>query len=239
MGRNAPSRVTTILYNDKGTRTCSAKRASWTPDDPKICASTSLYENGRCKKHGGATPKGIASPHFKTGKHSRHLPSRLLDKYQEALEDPELMSLESDLALVQARINDLLEQLDEGGAGKIMLEVSDAVDSFEYANQDNDRKAMREAWRRIKEAVEKGKTESSVWAELYLMRDQKRKLTLAEAKRLQTMDQMIKVTQVNLLISALLDAVRQNVSDKTALAKISEAFVRITQGPGQQRQLNS
>jgi hypothetical protein len=228
---NKRSRVPEILTNEKGERVCSAKRASWRPDNPVICMSTAIFENGRCIKHGGPSPKGIASPHFKSGKSSRHLPTRLITKYQEALEDPELMSLESDLAVVTARIEDLHEQLDEGGAGSIMMEVDDAMQAYKYALGDNDKKAMREAWRRLESSVKKGKKESSVWQELFDLRDQKRKLALSEAKRLQTMDQMIKVTQVNLLISALLDAVRENVTDRTALARISEKFVRLTQGP--------
>lgn len=210
---------------------CSAKRASWTPENPKICTSTILYENGRCVKHGGPTPVGIASPHYKGGTSSRHLPTRLLSKYEEAIQDPELMSLETDIAMVQMRMNDLLTQLDEGGAGKIMFEVDDALKSFKDANEDGDHKAMKESWRRLEEAIERGKGEAGTWAELYAMRDQKRKLTLAEAKRLQTMDQLIKVTQVNLLIAALLDSVRKNVTDKTALANISRDFVQLTQGP--------
>ena len=34
-------------------------------------------ENGRCKLHGGATPRGIASANFKDGRYSKHLPGRL------------------------------------------------------------------------------------------------------------------------------------------------------------------
>lgn len=226
------SRVPEIHHNAKGERMCSGRRSSWTPSNPVLCTSTIIYPNGRCQKHGGPTPSGIGSPQFKTGRASRHLPTRLISKYQEALDDPELMGLATDLAMVDARMNDLHEQLDEGGAGKIMLEIDDAVQAFKFANEDNDRKAMRESWRRLEDAVKRGRTESSIWAELFLLRDQKRKLTLAEAKRLQITDQMVKVTQVNLLISALLDSVRKNVKDRKTLAAVSEDFNRIMNGPG-------
>ncbi len=220
-----------VQYNDKGVAMCSAKRSSWTPENPRICTTTAIYSNSRCRMHGGPTPGGISSPHFVTGASSKHLPTRLIGKYQEALEDPTLMGLMTDIAMVETRINDLHEQLDQGGAGKIMVEVNDAMESFQYASQDNDRKAMRESWRRLEDAVKRGKGEASVWGELFDMRDQKRKLVLAESKRLQTMDQMVKVTQVNLLVSALLDAVRQHVTDRKILAKVSESFTRIMSGP--------
>lgn len=61
-----------------------------------------------CYHHGGRTPSGIAAPSFKTGRYSKHLPTRLLATYEDAKRDPNLLVLQDELALVDARISFLL-----------------------------------------------------------------------------------------------------------------------------------
>lgn len=65
--------------------------------------------NGRCRIHGGATPGGFASPHFKTGRYSKVLPAALRDRYEQARGDEDLLSLRDELALVDARIGEVLQ----------------------------------------------------------------------------------------------------------------------------------
>jgi hypothetical protein len=66
-----------------------------------------------CLAHGGRTPRGAASPHFKTGRYSRSLPGHLLAAYERALTDPKLLSLRDEVALTDAMIAELLRQLDD------------------------------------------------------------------------------------------------------------------------------
>lgn len=61
-----------------------------------------------CYHHGGKTPSGIAAPSFRTGRYSKHLPTRLLATYEDAKRDPNLLVLQDELALVDARISFLL-----------------------------------------------------------------------------------------------------------------------------------
>jgi hypothetical protein len=74
--------------------------------------------NGRCYKHGGATPVGPASPHFKHGRHSVLLKDikGLGAHYERALADPDLLNLDGEIALVDARLASLLEKVQKGGA---------------------------------------------------------------------------------------------------------------------------
>lgn len=67
-----------------------------------------------CLAHGGRTPRGVASPHFRTGRHSRDLPTRLAVRFEAAEGDPRLLELRGELALLDARIEELLGQLDRG-----------------------------------------------------------------------------------------------------------------------------
>lgn len=74
--------------------------------------------NGRCKFHGGMSLVGPASPSFKTGRHSILLKDikGLGAHYERALADPDLLSLQSEVALTDGRIAQLMETVAKGGA---------------------------------------------------------------------------------------------------------------------------
>lgn len=76
--------------------------------------------NGRCYLHGGKSLKGLASPSLVTGRHSKYLKGGVLDRYQEALTDKDLLALKDDIALIDARIGELLGAI---GDGKTNLEA--------------------------------------------------------------------------------------------------------------------
>jgi hypothetical protein len=83
------------------------------------CTATSKQSGERCKRraaigksvctaHGGKSLQGIASPTLKTGRYSKHLPTRLLATYDEAKRDPNILVLQDEIALVDSRISELL-----------------------------------------------------------------------------------------------------------------------------------
>lgn len=227
IGRPNPNKGSSVevVYTDTsdGRDVCSANISSGT----RKCCSKFLLPNGRCKKHGGLTPSGMASPHFKTGIWSKDLPARLYERYEDALADDKLKSLEDDLALVNARIGELYAQLEDGGGGEIFSEIDQAFQSFKQGQRDRDAQVVREATAKLDDAIRRGRGEGAIWKEIYSLREQRRKLLLADAKQQDVLGQYITVTKVNLLITALLDAVRKRVSDRGTLAAISEDFSRI------------
>src|SRR3972149_6206199 len=70
--------------------------------------------NGRCHIHGGKSPSGVASPHFKTGRYSKDMPLHLAARYQQAVHDPQLLSLRDDVAVCESRISELLQRVSTG-----------------------------------------------------------------------------------------------------------------------------
>ena len=92
------------------------------PAITRQCTATSKRSGNQCRKpamrgrtvclaHGGRTPRGVASPHFKTGRHSRSLPGHLVADYERALNDPKLLSLRDEIALNEAMLVTVLHQL--------------------------------------------------------------------------------------------------------------------------------
>jgi hypothetical protein len=83
--------------------------------------SQPAMRNGRCRMHGGKTPRGVESPHFSHGRYSKAIPDRLSARYEEAVADAERHDLRDEIALSEAKIDDLLagiESRDESLAWK-------------------------------------------------------------------------------------------------------------------------
>jgi galactokinase len=83
------------------------------------CTAKSKQQKRRCKRHatpgmkvcrmhGGKTPVGAAAAAFKHGRYSKILPTVMAEHYQRAKDDQEWMSLREEIALVDARIAEVL-----------------------------------------------------------------------------------------------------------------------------------
>lgn len=90
-------------------QTCGAKTRDGDP-----CKNAPVTGSKRCRMHGGKTPSGVASVHFKHGRYSKNLPTHLADDYEEALLDPNTLDLYDEIALTTAHINYLLAQASAG-----------------------------------------------------------------------------------------------------------------------------
>lgn len=77
------------------------------------CTQPGTGVGGRCSRHGGATPTGVASPAWKNGRWSKYLPAGLAARFQEGLEDRSLMQLQQDTALIDAALTIYAQHMKE------------------------------------------------------------------------------------------------------------------------------
>ena len=174
---------------------CGAKNRSGNP-----CPRPPVTGRNRCYHHGGATPRGIAAGSFKTGKFSRDLPTRLAARYAEAAADPQLLDMRHEIALLDARILELVGSIDADDIGTPAGDVP--------APRDID--AERALWRDIRDAIQ-----------------ERARLVSGEARRLNDMQQTITAERAALLFGVVLDSIRRNVSDRAALVAISADMSRL------------
>jgi hypothetical protein len=97
----------------------------------------------KCRLHGGRSRRGLAAPAWKGGRYSKALPPDLVDAYERARTDPELLALRDELALVDARLNALLERLAEGETSTGWARVYEAL---ELRRRLADTERKREQW---------------------------------------------------------------------------------------------
>lgn len=181
-------------------------------------------ENGRCRLHGGKSLKGIASPTLKTGRHSKYLPVGLLDTYHEHLTDDNRLNLESEIALLDLRISEVIESLGDYEGSAAWLQLYALKCKYLEAKNEAEQALIRITMFQV---IDMGASHVSKWNEIGGLIEQRRKVVESERKRQVEAQQVIEVNQALLLMTAFLNAVKANVKDTSARIAIQAEFNRL------------
>lgn len=200
-------------------KTCGAKTKSG-----GRCRKSPM-PNGRCRLHGGLSPSGIAAARFKSGRYSKLLPERLVSRYQEACDDGNLTSLREEIALIDARIGELLSRIDTGESGSTWKELQKAYGELSTAIGITDKKkrglAMVGPINAIGALINRGNSDAATWDEIYEIVHSRRRLVESEHKRLADMHQMITTERALTMVGNIVSIIREHVKDTSQLAAIS------------------
>src|SRR5262249_34245471 len=150
--------------------------------------------NGKCYMHGGRSPGG---PLTAGGRYSKFLPVRLAARYAEARDDPELVSLADDLAVLEVRLGDLPASLTTRDAGAARARGWELFQTV-MKGGDEARTALRDVGLLLRD----GAAEADTWREIAAVMEQRRRLAEAEVKRLAALQQFLSAQQANRLIGA-------------------------------------
>ncbi len=221
--------ITDFPRNAKGQRICGANR---TKGQGK-CQQTILYPNGRCKKHGGPTPNGMASPHAKHLRYSKYMKQlpQLRKDYQAALADPALVALDGELALLTVRAGELLERL-----GKAVPppweEARKLVGMLCSTEQGPDQQLLLGELRQLvgtgADAIKVGE---QAWAELRQIVQERTRTAAAEWKRLNDIEGLVTVEQCLLFIQGFMMAAKETVTDPKMLQAFQRKVVGLLPAP--------
>ncbi|MEO8483344.1 MAG: HGGxSTG domain-containing protein [Acidobacteriota bacterium] len=185
--------------------------------------------NGRCKLHGGASLVGPAHPNFRTGRHSKYLQLQFSERYQQGLNDPRLLGLRDDVALIDVRISELLEAVGETGNTRLWKDARAKFDAFKGA-ADKGKDGIGAA-RVMLDALDKvltdGLSRASTWDELADRLDLRRRLVDSETKRQKDLFEMITTDQAMRIVGQFIDEVKQRVKDPELLTALSNHFSRL------------
>ena len=177
-----------------------------------------------CMKHGGKTPQGIASPHFRTGRYSQHLPARLLTEYEDTKHDPNLLELNDEIALVHSRAVDLIKRVDMGESGHLWRTLQKTYDDLTQATTSADQLlAMQE----LGQLIRRGAADYAMWEDIGKQVDRKQRLVESQRNRAQELQQSMPLDQLNFILGALLTAIVKYVADRDTRAAIQAEFNRV------------
>ncbi len=160
---------------------------------------------------------------FKTGRYSKYLPDRLVERYEEALNDVELTRLDSEIALVDTKLQDVLERLHTEGEGPGAWEqVKDARQRLQRAIAQNDANATQAGLVMLSEAIASRRDECAAWGIILGLVEQRRKLVDTERRRLLDEDRVVTIDRLMILMAAVVDIVRRHVGSREARRAISD-----------------
>lgn len=205
-----------------GATACGARTRAGTP-----CQGRAMG-NGRCRMHSGGALAGRMHPGYKNGRYTRSLPGRMQEQFWAAAQDPDLLSTREDVALITARINELLGALDSGESGKRWRELERARQKLSAARERGDTPRIALYQEELEAAVAAGHADVETWREIAQLTDQRARLTETERRRLEKAGQYIPVETAMALVGQLVDIVQRHVPDRSIQRRISEELTRVT-----------
>lgn len=169
----------------------------------------------------------MASPAWKTGKFSKFLPTRLLSRYQDALNDSELLALRDEIALLDTRLAELISRVNTEESHSSYRSLQKLYVKFERAMQGESDGKKRETLSNLRTAIWDGAADYGIWQDIQVIIENRRRVVESERKRLVEMQQLVTSEQAMMLITALSSVIREHVKDRDALSAISNEFIKL------------
>lgn len=195
------------------------------------CQQPAMHGGTVCRMHGGRSPRGIAAASWKHGRYSKALPADLAKAYERARRDPDLIALRDELALVDARLAGLLQELTTDGGAAVWSDLRAVWARMEAAQRAQRSDEAAQHLRRVRELIQAGTDTAQTWATVYDTLELRRRLADTERKRLETLQAVVTAERAMALIGALAASLRQHVQDRAVLAAVTadiEAVLRTT-----------
>ena len=216
---------------------CGAKKR-----DGTSCQRWAM-SNGRCRLHGGKSLRGVDAPSFKTGKYSKYMPPEFARRVWKLSQDPDIIVLREDIALLEARLSQLLERIEGTNLKQAWEEAGQHYQNFSTATwrlsalrEAGASKALMDQWevrraesyRLLGEVLEKGVGDAKLWKQISNLLERKRRLVESERRRLVDLKQMMTAEQILTMFASLAQAVKKHVRESGTLEAIRDDFARAT-----------
>jgi len=152
-------------------------------------------------------------------------------RYEAAVGDPELLDMGQDIAMLDARLADLLARVDKGEAGALWQTVNQDFRALRNAITLGDANALKVALDDLGRVIAAGSQDYAAWSEIRGLLDQRRRTVESQQKLLVAKNQIITADQAMLLAQALMSAVRLAVTDAAVLQRVQLEFDRLMTMP--------
>lgn len=202
---------------------CGAKRRDGSPCQRK----PSL--NGRCYLHGGKTPKGVDSPHFKTGAHSKYLPTRLGAIYESIEADLESNVLSRNIRLREALIREKLELLEDApDAQEVWDKLRKLIDQIKKDFSNEDYGGVQVGFMMLDHLIDERQLYHMSLMEVRKDLNEQRNDTTAKASITLKGENAIGINELMTFVGAMMNLISTTVSNQDERNRIYNAIERLT-----------
>lgn len=161
-----------------------------------------------CRYHGAG---GLMNPGGGMPRHAKFLPTRLADRFQEFMADPDALALYSEMALVDSRITELTERLETCDNAQAWQKVNQAMAllyKLAGAHENVDR-----AIKLLKDAQSIPADEARIWREINTLLETRRRLSQTEQMRITNAKQYLSLSEANAMLASVVEVVMNNIKD--------------------------
>ncbi len=205
-----PDRV--IQYNSRGQPLCGALTRKG-----HGCRAIGRGNNGRCKYHGGKTPAAGPTHHlYEHGKRSKFmkaLPAHLKEGYAASTSDPDVLSVRSEMGLMDTRTLELLERLTTGESASMLLALADKLHDMdeEMGLEEPNIASLGGMVAAMKRMIALRRSDRGTWDEIRETMEGRRKLSDTERKLLEAKQAAIDAAELRAIMAFILGSVKEHV----------------------------
>lgn len=179
-----------------------------------------------CSYHGAGTSDRPAGRPPTTGIYSRHLPTRYMQDYEDSLNDPNSLSMRNAMALLDARLGELLQKLETADSisawNRVAVCASMLFKLLDSENNDNVLGQIREVAELLADAVTNHRDDRAAWGELIGIVDERRKVADVERRRIEAAKKYLTLPEANAMMAFFVSSVMRHCSSPQERARISE-----------------
>lgn len=196
------------------------------------CQRVAVTGSTKCQVHGGLTPKGEASPHFKHGRFSDYLPERLIKIYETVQADEETNILNRNIRLRETFIRERLAMIDDvPDSAETWKQLRDAVDELNKAYRNSDDGKVYAAIAKMERLIDERElyfqAVQEIRRDLSEQRADKQAIAAIEYKG----ENAIPATELMVLMGAVLKIIQTVVTDKQQRIQIADGIDNLFSQP--------
>lgn len=191
------------------------KRCEYVDDRGVQCQSPPMTKSKYCRPHIN-NKTAMSRPNINRtnngGRYTNHLPQRLAQLFEEARQRPDLLEMEEQIAVLDAKLKTMMEEVDENMPSPKALR--------DLVLQCYDPDLRNEALAGLEEMALKGIQQEYIWTRIHGTMEQQRKMVSTEIQRRKDLNLMIPVERVMALMAAVSDTIKRYVNDREILGQI-------------------
>jgi len=221
-------------WHGKGFSRCQ----KWAYNQERQCERLAVKGLDCCTTHGAKSLKGAASPTFEHGRYSKYVPKALAGRIEEALTDPELLNLSDDIAVANARVTMLLEELHGAGGIESWDRLGDLYALLVSAMRTGDVATITENLNSMGEIIQDARADHRTWGRIQGAQDHKIRIVNSEHKRRIDMEMLLGRDELIMIIDRLYDifiySLQRHITDgsiyRSILSDASQEIRRLVSG---------
>lgn len=206
---------------------CEAKRRDGQP-----CTHWAIRGRKVCRMHGGASPApGPNHPAWKHGRYSTVVPRGIKNLYHMGRNDPNILEMLDELAILDARAAELLARVASGESEERWNQAREALRVVLSFQAQDDTENTVEAIGELSKIMFAA-NDYEPWRELQAIVDLRRKVANTERSRLVAAHQTVTVAQLLAFVASVSSIIVGRVTDPVLRSQIAEDIRRLISREG-------